>query len=159
MKKETVIDLIHNFFEEIQWKYRYDEERSVFLMGVSTDGIIGNIRMAIFVKEHHYRVYASLHNKAEKDNINAVAEYLHRANYGLNNGNFELDYHDGEVRYKIFVRFKGIDLSKDIIKESIVLPPIMFDKYGKNLIKLMLGEGSPKELIEEAEAVDDIDIT
>ena len=32
-----------------------------------------------------------------------------------------------------------------------MIPIFMFDKYGKNLLRLMLGEGNPKELIEEAE--------
>src|SRR3954467_14939357 len=30
----------------------------------------------------------------------AVAEYITRANYGLRIGNFEMDFDDGEVRYK-----------------------------------------------------------
>ena len=42
----------------------------------------------------------------------AVSEYVTRANYGLRIGNFELDYGDGEVRYKSSLNFEGQDLSR-----------------------------------------------
>lgn len=88
---------------------------------------------------------------AEEKCYSKISEYLHRANYGLRNGNFEFNYGSGEIRYKIFVDFENRELSKDVVARSIFMPIFMFDRYGRGLIKLMLNEGNPEELIEDAE--------
>ncbi len=151
MKRNKVIQLIKSVFDEASWKYKFDEERSVYISGINMDSIIGNVRIAIYVREKHYKVSVSLPNKVESAYLHSVAEYLHRANFGLNNGNFELDYNDGEVRYKSYVFFQGVELTKRVVEDSILIPLMMYMRYGKNMMKLMLGEGNPKELIEEAE--------
>lgn len=155
MKKESVKKLIDSFFEEIEWKYKYDEEKSSYFFGVDMGNVIGNLKFVLILREHHYKVYAILNSKVEPDHIIKVAEYLHRANYGMNNGNFEIDYRDGEVRYKTYIDFQGVELSKGFIEESIFVPLIMFERYGKNLIKLMLGDGIPEDLIKDSEKEDD----
>lgn len=151
MKKDKVLQIINSFFDEVSWKYKFDEDRSIYTSGINMDSVIGNVHIFIFVKERHYKVSVSLSNKVEPEYLHSVAEYLHRANFGLNNGNFELDYNDGEVRYKSYVFFQGIELTKRIVEDSILIPLMMYMKYGKNMMKLMLGEGNPKELIEEVE--------
>lgn len=151
MRKDKAMQLISSFFEETSLKYTFDEERSLYVSGIDMDSIIGQLKIVVFVRERHYKVSILLRNKVEPAYLHNVAEYLHRVNFGLNNGNFELDYDDGEVRYKSFVNFHGIELTKRIVEDSIVIPLMMYMQYGKNLMKLMIGEGNPKELVEEAE--------
>jgi len=43
-----------------------------------------------------------------------VNEFLTRANYGLNIGNFEMDFQDGEIRFKT-----AIDVEEVILRLSI----------------------------------------
>lgn len=148
---ETVIELIHEFFTKGNWKYTYDKEKKLFLCGVNMNGVLGSLRLFTLVSKDSYVVYAILNSTPEKEHYSEVAEYLHRANYGLRNGNFEFDYRDGEIRYKTFVNFDGIQLSMDIVEESILTPIFMFDQYGKNLIRVMMGDGIPAELIEKVE--------
>ena len=81
-----------------------------------------------------------------------VSEFLHRANYGLNDGNFEMDYKDGEIRYKSFVNFRNIDVSQEVVEDSIIVGAAMIDRYGKGLLKLMLGDGTAEECIEYCES-------
>ena len=153
---EDVIKLIHEFFAKNNMKYKYNEKKKLFTSGVKMNSVLGNLRLNIFIRENSYVVYAILNSTPEIKFYGEVAEYLHRANYGLLNGNFEFDYRDGEIRYKVFVDFEGIQLSMDAITESIVVPAIMFDQYGKNLLRIMMGDGIPEELIKKAE--EDIEI-
>lgn len=148
------IELIKSFFEKGEWNYNqkeYDEKHVVFSSGVNMNNAIGNLRIFVIVRQDYYIVNVILNSAVEGKYYNQVAEYLHRANYGMNNGNFEFDFEDGEIRYKTYVNFEGIQLSDDIVADSILVPIFMFDKYGKNLLRLMLGEGNPKELIAETE--------
>ena len=113
--------------------------------------VLGNVRMFILLEENSYNVYMILNSKSEGSNYPLIAEFLHRANYGLKDGNFEMDYRDGEIRYKSFVNFKNIDVSQEVIEESIIVGAAMIDRYGKGLLKLMLGEGTVTECIEYCE--------
>ena len=90
-------------------------------------------------------------NKAESKFYPQIAEYLHRANYNLLNGNFEFDYNDGEIRYKTYVNFENSQLSNEIIRDSVLIPFFMFEKYGKNLLKLMIDFEDPHKLIVDTE--------
>ena len=148
---EKVIKAINTFFDAMEWKYSYDKEKSIFSTGVSMDGFIGNIALKIGVRETRYTVYAILNNRVESKFFAQVAEYLHRANYCLLNGNFEIDYSDGEIRYKTYVNFENAEVSEEIIRDSILIPIFMFEKYGKNLLKLMVDLGDPHQLILDAE--------
>ncbi len=148
---KNIINEIKVFFDSMDWKYSYDETKSLFSAGISMHNSVGNVALKIIVKETRYTVYAILNNKVESKFLPQVAEYLHRANYCLLNGNFEIDYSDGEIRYKTYVNFENAKLSKEIIADSILLPIFMFDKYGKNLLKLMVDVGDPHQLILDAE--------
>jgi len=68
-----------------------------------------------------------------------------------------MDYRDGEIRYKSFVNFANIDLSEEIVRESIIVGAVMLDTYGKGILKLLLGDGSPEECIEYCEKANDSD--
>lgn len=158
MKKENVIKILNEFLEEQKWKYDYDEDSSTYDFGINLGNIIGNIYFVITVRDHYYKAISIFNSKCEKQNRQNIAEYLHRANFGMNNGNFELDVDDGEVRFKTYIDCRGRTLSKKTVEESIVIPIVMFKRYGKNLLKLMLGEGNPKDLIREVENPDELRI-
>ncbi|MDE6934013.1 MAG: YbjN domain-containing protein [Oscillospiraceae bacterium] len=156
---ENVIKLIHEFFSKGKLKYRYDEKTHTFSSGVDMENVLGNLRIVLPVRENSYTVYAILNGTPKAGNFGRVAEYLHRANYGMRNGNFEFDYRDGEIRYKTYVNFEGIQLSLPVVAESILIPILMFDQYGENLMRIMLGDGDPAELVKQAEALDEDDET
>ena len=146
---------IKDFFEKNEWKYLFDEKHSVFNFGLSMGGNLGSLDFYIIVKDDSYTVYAILNNKAELDNINQVAEYLHRANYGLRVGNFELDYDDGEIRYKNYVDADMVEINEKNIMMSIFIPADMFNKYGKGLLEVIIGKATPKEMIDIIESQKD----
>ncbi len=80
-----------------------------------------------------------------------VAEYLTRANYGLTIGNFELDFSDGEVRYKVTNFCGDIDLDQEVIDRQVGCGYSMMDRYFPGIMKVMYSGVSPEDAIEEAE--------
>lgn len=151
---KDAINLIKQFFDSNEWKYDFIEDKNAFTANINMNNIVGVLRIYIFVKDTEYRVYAVLNSIVEEKAYSKVAEYLHRANYGLFNGNFEFDYRDGEVRYKTYVNFEKTTLSASIIEDSIFMPIFMFEKYGENLFRAMLGDANPEQLINDIEKKD-----
>lgn len=89
--------------------------------------------------------------KVEEPLRPAVAEFITRANYGMYIGNFEMDYNDGEVRYKSSLDFEGVGLSDIMIRNAIYPAMQLMDKYFPGLMKVAFGGKSPAEAIQEIE--------
>lgn len=95
--------------------------------------------------------YAMAPVKAPEETRQAVAEYLARANYGLRIGNFEMDFRDGEVRYKSSLDFEGIGLSPELLQHAIYPAVQTLDRYLPGLMKVIYGGVSPEAAINEIE--------
>ena len=80
-----------------------------------------------------------------------VAEYITRANYGLRIGNFEMDYSDGEVRYKSSFDFDGEHLTPTLIKNAMYPAVHTMDLYLPGLLGVMYGNKTPAEAIRDIE--------
>jgi hypothetical protein len=81
----------------------------------------------------------------------AIAEYLTRANYGLRIGNFEMDFSDGEVRYKSSLDFEGESLTPNLIRNTIYPAVQTMDRYIPGMLAVIYGGKSPEEAIAEVE--------
>jgi hypothetical protein len=87
----------------------------------------------------------------------AVAEYLTRANWGLKIGNFEMDYSDGEVRYKTAMDTDGTCLNDELLGSMVFVNCAMMDRYLPGLMAVVFGDAIPEEAVKQAEA--DLDHT
>lgn len=152
--KKSMKDAFDMYLSDNNWKYTFDEERNLFVTGLNYGGVVGNVRIFINVLDNDFFVFFIPNSKAEENSKAIVAEYLHRVNYGLWNGNFEMDYDDGEVRYKIYRNMYNDELSDEVIENSLMTGASMINRYGKGLIKVMSGMGIPKDLVAEAEIIE-----
>lgn len=142
---------LREFFEHEHWSYDYYEEKGYFRSGVDLGNILGNVNLYIIVGETDYQVYSVLNLKVEPDRFAAVSEFITRANYGLRNGNFELDYADGEVRYKVYITSEFGDIPENIVRDSIYTGIYMIERYGRALLRLILIGGDPAAYIQSIE--------
>lgn len=147
---KVLFDKIQNRLKELELKYSATNE--LIHVGMNIDDVVGKVSVFVQVLDNAILSYAVLNNKAPTQQINSISEFLHRANYGLLYGNFEIDFEDGEIRYKLVTNCQDTgNLPNSYIDRSILLPCQMIQKYGNGIIKLMLGVGVPQDLIEEIE--------
>lgn len=81
----------------------------------------------------------------------AMAEFITRANYGLRVGNLEMDFSDGEVRYKSSLDFEGEMLTTNWIKNAIYPAVQTLDRYLPGIMKVLYAGKTPLESIKEIE--------
>lgn len=156
MNKEEMVDAIRNWLDDDDWKYEYEADRAMIKMGINLKSKIRNGRIYIDVKDDCYVVYLVAPINGDKDNIGELAKYVTMANYGLMNGNFELDVEDGEIRYKTYVNCDGLnELSSAVIQDSIYVPCLMMDRYGNGLAALAMGFSDAETEIQKAEHKDE----
>lgn len=145
---------IKNVLDKMKLKYEYNDEHELFVFFMRMDNSIGSLRIVIQLLKERYLVYAVLNNRTPKSRFTAVSEFLHRANYGLINGNFELNYTNGEIRYKSYVNAKETSISELVIRESLTVPIMMFSKYGDGLLSVMTGKSNPEFVIKGIESAE-----
>lgn len=82
-----------------------------------------------------------------------VMEFLTRANYGLQIGNFELDLDDGEVRFKTSLDGKGVELGPELVDRAIVMNLHATNQYVAGIATLVGDDdASPAQLIAAIES-------
>ena len=97
-------------------------------------------------------IYAVCPMQVPNHRLQEAAEFLHRANYGMFIGNFELDFRDGEVRYKVSVDFEEKRPQPDYINEKMIdIALIMADRYTPGLGSVIFANKSAKDAIEDVE--------
>ena len=130
------------------------DESSILVFSANMDGQMGRVVSYACAEDGAILFYTILPMKAKSETMAAVAEFVCRANYGLKLGNFELDFRDGEVRYKAFVSCSGDEMPDPMdIKLAVAVGFNMLEKYGDGLIRVMLGVSEdPAGEVEKAEA-------
>ena len=156
MEQEQIVDAVRDWLDGDDWHYEYNAEKHCIKMGISLKGKIKSGTIFIRFREDRYTVYLYAPISGDKDNLEELNKYLTMANYGLPNGNFELDVHDGEIRYKAFVNCDGLEtLPPEIIKDSIYVCCVMMDRYGDGIAALALGFSDAETEIRKAEHTDE----
>ena len=78
----------------------------------------------------------------------AAAEYITRANYGMAVGNFELDFSDGEVRYKTYLAQDGGPVTDDMLAPMLSVNHAMMKKYTPGFIRVSKGISAARAVAE-----------
>lgn len=151
---KNIAKAINHFLTEDDWHFSFDDQRGLFRFGLCLKGRIKKVNYIVDVKEDEYIVYAISPLGANEDDekmMATMAEFVCRANYGLKNGNFELDMQDGEIRFKSFVDCEGITPTTEMIWNSIRCPAAMFDRYGAGIVDIVFGNATAKDAIAKCE--------
>ena len=139
------------FLEEDEWYPQPLEGRTVYVTYFAGRNGELHCYAQVRVELEQFLFYAVAPVKVPADMRPAVAEFLTRANYGLRIGNFEMDYSDGEVRFKSSLDFEGEALTFNWIRHAIYPAVQTMDEYLPGLMKVVYGGKTPEEAIREIE--------
>ena len=157
MEQEQIVDAVRDWLETNDWQYEYNVERHVIKTSIKLKCKIKKARIYIDFMDDYYLVYLVSPIGGDVDDLGELLKYLTMVNYGLANGNFELDMADGEVRYKIYVSCRDLaELPEAIIASSIYVGCAMMDRYGNGIAALALGFSDAATEIQKAEKQTDV---
>lgn len=148
----NVSNSVLDYFKSKNFDFDFDPEKGIITTAFPTDSKLGSVDIRIRFLADGYISHATAKINADEASRDKVAEYLMRANYGLRMGNFEMDFRDGEIRFKSFCRSGDTVLNDDQITDSFILPIVQFDTYGDNLLAVLFGMKEPDEAIKDAES-------
>jgi len=149
-----ITDGLIAFLEEDSWNFTKDEKEDITTVSFRYSGKKGVVFTTIIVREAMQVVsmYSRLDVTVEEEQRPAAAEFVCRANYGLLIGNFELDFRDGEVRYKASTDLEGTTFTSVVFRNLLHANLSTSDRYHKALKRLLvLDDLSPEQAVAEAE--------
>lgn len=94
---------------------------------------------------------------ADAELMARMAEFICRANFGLKNGYFELDFNDGELRYKCYTPCDNNIPSQTLIRESIAVPASLLRRYGPGILGVLYNGVDPAAAVKACEE-DSVDL-
>lgn len=151
---QELVNLIKDVLSEDKLRFCFDEERGVFEFTVGLNRTLKNICYLIRIREDAYTVYAVSPigvNEDDRTMMETMAEFICRMNFGLRNGSFDLDVRDGEIRYKSYVDSDKTVPSRAIIRNSIGIPLLMYERYSEGIVGIVFGGMSAEEAIDRCE--------
>lgn len=146
-----ILEVVAKFLAADDWAYTLVEGRTAYK--TAFEGRHGHF--ACYAQERpeqaQFVFYSVFPVRVPADQLADAAEFITRANYGLVIGNFEMDFTDGEVRYKTSVDVEGIDLAEPLVRHLIYANVLTMDKYLPGLLRVLYGELTPLEALTEVE--------
>ena len=146
-----IMDGIKTFFTSDDWNFTEETEGAFLRMGFR--GKDGSWRCIARAREQQEQVvfYSIPEVNVPEERRAAMAEFITRANYGTIVGIFEMDYSDGEVRYKTSIDFEGSEVSAAHCKQLVYANVYTMDRYLKGILAVAFGGKDALEAVNEVE--------
>jgi len=146
-----LLSAVRGFLESDDWKFSQIEGETALRFGFTGKNGSWSCFVKTYEDKEQFVFYSVLPNNVPEGKRPAVAEYLTRVNYRMVLGNFEMDFNDGQVLFKISVDVEGGSLAPTMIKNIIYTNVLMVDKYLPGLNKVMYGNATPAAAVQEIE--------
>ena len=143
---------VGQFLQDDGWHPQQVDEKTIYRVYFSGQNGEQRCYAQIRIDLEQFLFYALAPVKAPEEKHAAMAEFITRANYAMRIGNFEMDYRDGEIRYKSSLDFEDEDLSPALIKNAIYPAVRTMDFYLPGIMQVLYGNVSAAEAITEIES-------
>lgn len=146
-----IFDDLVEFFTGDDWSPEQIEDQPVLSMNF--EGEHGSWTCLAFAYDDRERVVFTslLPVEVPEEKRLAAAEFLTRANFGMEIGNFDMDFSDGAVQFRTSIDIEGGELTPKMIQNLAYLNVTVSDQYLPGLVMVVEGEAAPVEAIEKVE--------
>ncbi len=148
-----LLDEFAAFFDAEGWKYHRVEDEGYLRMGFA--GRAGRWHCFAQVRQQAGQLlfYSVLGEHTPTERLYPMAELITRINYGLPIGNFELDFDDGEIRFKTQLDIDGAPerLCTPMLRNLVVANVLTVDRYFEIVQRAMYSNEDPSSLIAQVE--------
>jgi hypothetical protein len=147
----SLMQVVITCFNENGWKFRQHEQANVIQFGFA--GKNANYEGVIVVEEDPEDILVLLRapNKAPESRRLAVADFLARANYGMKFGAIEMNFADGDARFKMSTVLREGQLSRQMVHAMIGISLTTLDRHYPALMAVCFGNQLPSEAVKTVE--------
>lgn len=139
---------IINFFKKQNWEYTTIKGKTIVFLGINGENgrfqCVGDV-----IEDEKKFIFFSIcgTNVPEEKRLN-MSELLVRLNFGKFLGNFEMDYEDGEIRYKTSMILGSELIEPEILEYTIMANILTMDTSLSGLMMLINDDITPLQAYE-----------
>ena len=164
-----IFDTVEEFFESHGWSYATEKDNFILSTSVAGNNGRWNCFAQVREEQEQFIFYSIFPVNASEDKLDALAEFITRANFGLSIGNFELDYSDGEIRFRTSIDVEGDRLSVALVEQLVRNNLAITDRYLPGVMAVLYGmvepevaihnvEGSASSILSQVDAKKDLEV-
>ena len=146
------IKTVREALDKLELPYRRLEDGNGFRVAYPDSDPVMQGYAFVPVGQDRFIFHLEMEDRADRDLIPKVAEFITRANYGMRIGNFEMDYDRGAIRFKVSIDFNGAGLTQALVRNSILAAMSVVETYGGGLLDVLAGEKEPSQAIRDSQA-------
>ena len=146
-------ETIKQFFSEDEWFYVESENHENLILRMNHWGENGRFSCQAEYNETQgiFYFYSYFPINVPEDKRVKMAEFITLVNYGMRIGNFEMDFEDGEVRFRTSIDFEGHGLSHPLVSNHVYPNVWMMDRYLPGLFAIVYSDKSAIEILKPIE--------
>ena len=154
----TLFEQVGIWLEANDWHYSENAERGYYSLQVECDP--GNVRMIIDTDEkegsNFLLVYVTYPVRVPEARRQAVMELITRTNHQMRVGNFEMDFGDGEICFRVSLDLVGQDFTDESIERVVTYSLRTGNRLYAPLLSVAFGEVSASVALERMSAPADV---
>lgn len=157
MGYQQIFNSLIEFFEEDGWDFQW--MAGVSILNLSFSGENGDWACYAQAREfaEQFVFYSVIHDAVPEAKRPTMAEFITRANFGMIIGNFEMDYDDGEVRFKTSVDVEGSELSPPLIRQTVYANLVITDRYLPGIREVIHTKNAPLDILNRVELIEEFE--
>lgn len=152
ISEKSIFETLVNFFKADEWEFQQLDSLPVLQLAFQGQHRRWDCYAKAIDEQSQFLFYSVYPTNAPEDKLSLVAEFLTRANLGMIVGNFELNFDNGEIRYKTSIDVEGERLTPVLIKRLVYTNVTMMDKYLPGIISVIDDDVEPKDAIAQIES-------
>ncbi|MEM6611763.1 MAG: YbjN domain-containing protein [Cyanobacteria bacterium P01_C01_bin.72] len=150
--QKSLRDIAISFLQRENWQYTVTENPEILRLVCQGESQQWRCYIQVNEAEGQFIFYSVCPIVVPVKKLQAIAEYLTRANYGMATGNFELDFRDGEIRYKTSIRAQQSELNLNSIEYLVSVNVTMMERYLPGIIAVVEEGAIAERAIAEIES-------
>jgi len=154
MNMIEIFEMFQDYLE--QENIRYFEAENCLQWYLSSENRLGFLRCTLQNEANECTLYIYLPVKANRciqSEMLKIAEFVTRVNFGLSNGNFELDWTNGEVSFRYSIKhsdtYAGVIIQDALSIISAYETPFLSAMFGNANVKECLNDYTITEKVVE----------
>jgi hypothetical protein len=157
LKQDNIFNAVNHFFITDKWTVNQIEDKPVFTTLHTGENGSYRCYAEAWDEDGAFIFYSYVGSKIPTKKIQIISEFINRANYGLNLGNFELDFSDGEIRYKTSVKMADGELTYKMVGQLIWRNLHTVDEYTPGIMSIIYSDISAEDAIKRIEDTEELE--
>lgn len=155
---KSLFEQVGIWLEANDWRYSENAEKGYYSLQIECDP--GSVRMILDIDEtegtNFLLVYVLYPVRVPEARRQAVMELITRSNYKMTLGNFEMDFGDGEIRFRMSLDLVGQEFTDESIERVFTYSLRMGNRLYAPMLGVAFGEIAPSDAIERSSAPADV---